>query len=140
MSFSYIPEELPTSPLFQVRLKTGQTREDLLIQMSDEEIAYLLSTNYGDVTKTSIEVINNLIAQAASFVDKTTGQVSEAQSQFMKNLKDLRDDLYSNIARQVPAGMQFTGIFVDDINEINSAEELYHDGFQISPESPSKVI
>jgi hypothetical protein len=140
MSFSYDPSKLKTSPVYQVRLKIGQTNEYSPVAVQDEEISYLLEVNKNDVNQTCIDLLNSQISQAASFVDKQTGQVSEAQSQILKNLKILRDDLINSISRNVPTFMGITGIFNEDMDTVDNDTEIYQDGVKLKDKGPSKLL
>jgi len=132
MSFTYDPSKLKTEPVYQVRLKLGQTSPYSPVALQDEEIKYFLDENVNDVHKTCLDLLNTQISQAASLVDKETGQVSEAQSQLLKNLKALRDDLMNSISRNTPCYMQFTGIDNDDRDSVDNDETIYQDGVKMN--------
>jgi hypothetical protein len=136
MAFTYDPTELKDSDLFQVRLKTGQTNEFALLVLQDEEIQYFLDNNLGDVNKTAIDVLDTMISNSHSFVDKLTGQVSESQSQIIDNLIKLRDDLLRSLSRNVPEFMQFTGVFEQDRKEVHLDEDIFHDGIFMETKGP----
>ena len=140
MSFSYDPSKLKTHPVYQIRLKTGQTNEYSPVAVQDEEILYLLEENNNDIGQTCIDLLNAQISKSASFVDKETGQVSEAQSQILKNLKILRDDLINSISRNVPTFMGITGIFNEDRDTVDNDSEIYQDGVKLTDKGPSKLL
>ena len=77
---------------------------------------------------------------AASLVVKETGQVSEAQSQLLKNLKLLRDDLLNSISRNTPKYMGITGIFNDDRDKIDNDTEIYQDGVKLNDKGISALL
>lgn len=140
MSFSYDVTKINTTPLFQVRLKIGQTSEYSPVVVQDEEIQYFLEDNDNDIGKTCIDVLNTQISQAATLVDKETGQVSEAQSQILKNLKILRDDLLNSVSRNTPIHMQLTGIFNDDRSTVDNDDEIYQDGVKLTDKGVNKLV
>jgi len=140
MSFSYDVTKINTTPLFQVRLKIGQTSEYSPVVVQDEEIQYFLEDNDNDIGKTCIDVLNTQISQAATLVDKETGQVSEAQSQILKNLKILRDDLLNSVSRNTPTHMQLTGIFNDDRSTVDNDDEIYQDGVKLTDKGVNKLV
>lgn len=139
-TFTYDPSKLSTSKLYQVRFKIGQTNQHSIIAVCDEEIQYALSINYDDVGKACLDILNSQISQAGSLVDKETGQVSEAQSQLLKNLIALRDDLLNSISRNVPKYMQITGIFNDDMDTIDNDTSIYQDGVQLDDKGIDKRL
>lgn len=136
MSFTYDIDNLATDLISQIRFKTGLTSPNSLLQIQDEEIQYLLDTYNNDVNKTCLDVLNSLITRVDEFVDKTTGQVSEARSQLLDNLIRLRDDIQNSISRSTPCFMQFTGVFTEDMNTINCDEDLFHDGVRRENQGP----
>jgi hypothetical protein len=127
-TFSYDPAELANNKIYQVRFKLGQTNQHSVVAVFDEEIQFALDSNYDDVTKACLDILNGQISKAGSLVDKETGQVSEAQSQLLKNLIALRDDLINSISRNVPKYMQWTGVFNEDKNAVDNDTEIYQDG------------
>ena len=139
MSFTYDPDQLKTSLLFQVRLKTGQTNPNSLLVLSDEEINYYLDESGNSVQQTSVDVLNSLISRSHELVDKTTGQVSESQSQIMDNLIRLRDDILNSLSRATPSLMQFTGVFIEDMDTISEDAELFHDGVRRKDKGPREA-
>lgn len=140
MSFTYDPSKLKTNLVYQVRLKIGQTNEYSPVAVQDEEISYLLEENSNDVNQTCIDLLNSQISSAASFVDKQTGQVSEAQSQILKNLKILRDDLINSISRNVPKFMGITGVFNEDRDTVDNDTEIYQDGVKLKDKGVNKLL
>lgn len=137
MSFSYNVDELDDSLLFQVRLISGQTSPDSILTISDEEINYFLRLSQNNVTQAALDVLNSLIARGHELVDKQTGQVSESQSQILENLLRIRDDLINSLARSTPDFVQFTGVFADDIEEVQLDLEIFHDGAERINQGPS---
>ena len=137
MSFTYDIDQLNNSPLFQVRLQTGQTNPNSILAISDEEISYFLSLRVNDVNQASVDVLNSLISRSHELVDKTTGQVSESQSQILDNLLRVRDDLINSISRSVPSEAQFTGVFVEDMETVQTDIEIFHDGAERINKGPS---
>lgn len=126
--FTYDVTKLSSSSLYQIRLELGLTNEFSTISMQDEEILYLLDKNNNNKDATINSVLDSLISQAAGAVDKDTGQVSEAQSQLLENLKALRDDFLNSISRNTPIHMEITGIFNKDREKVMNDSEIYHDG------------
>lgn len=139
-TFTYDPSQLKTNKVYQVRFKLGQTNQHSVIAVCDEEIQYALDTNYDDVTKACLDILNSQISMAGALVDKETGQVSEAQSQLLKNLIALRDDLMNSISRNVPKFMQITGIFNDDRETVDNDTEIYQDGVILDDKGPHKRL
>jgi len=140
MSFSYDPTKLATDPIYQIRLKLGQTSQYSAVVVQDEEIAYFLEQNTNDQTQTCLDILNSQIAHAASLVDKETGQVSEAQSQILDNLKKLRDDLMNSISRHVPIMAGLTGVFNEDRDTVDNDTEIYQDGVKLKDKGVSKLL
>lgn len=140
MSFSYNPSELSTSPIYQVRLQIGQTNEYSPVVVQDEEIQYFLDQNFQVVKNAALDVLNSQISMAASLVDKETGQISEAQSQILKNLKILRDDLLNSVSRNTPTYMAITGIDNVDRDDIDNDETIYQDGVKMNTRGVSKLL
>ena len=139
MSFTYDVSKLNSSKLYQLRLLIGQTNEYSSVALQDEELQYFLSQNYDNVNMSAIDAVNSQISQAAALVDSETGEVSEAQSQLLKNLIRLRDDLESS-SRNVPKFMEITGIFNDDRDTIDNDEEIYQDGVKLNDKGISDSI
>ena len=128
MSFTYDESNLSTDKITQVRLATGQTEDDGGI--SDEVIQYMLSLNDDQVPPTNVDVLKNLLVQASQMYDKTTGNVSESQSQIYKQLKSLLTSAEQGLlAQAVPTGMHFGGLDALEFEERNLDNSVYQ-GFQ----------
>ena len=128
MSFSYDEANLATDKVTQVRLATGQTEDDGGI--SDEVILYMLSLNDEEVPPTIVDVLKNLLVQASQMYDKTTGDVSESQSQIYKQLKSLLTSAEQGLlASPIPSGLHFGGLDSIEFEERNLDNSVYQ-GFQ----------
>ena len=134
--FTYKPEELATSNLYQVRLSIGNTDEYGLLPLQDEEINFFLAKAYDKVEDASIMCINVLITKAGFLVDNETGQISESQSQLLDNLIKTRSDLMSSVFRSVPTYAGITGIDEEERAEIHNDETIFQDGFDMKSEYP----
>lgn len=140
MSFSYDPITVPTNPIHEVRFLTGQTEESTS-QIEDEEIQYLLDKNNGDVNKTSTDVLNTLLKKAAHAFDKTTGEVSESQSQRYQHLKELigdppKDDIELVIA--TPIGMHAGGLDSEEF-ALRKKDRTVVQGFHTDDADPWEI-
>lgn len=128
MSFTYNPEDLAKSKLFQVRLSIGNTDEYGLVPLQDEEINFFLAQTYDHVQNASIRAIDAMINRAGVICDRETGQTQESASQLLDNLIAARDDMLTSASRNVPIHAQLTGFFEDDRQEQQNDPEIYHDG------------
>jgi hypothetical protein len=140
MSFTYDPEQLSSSKLYQVRLSIGQTNQYDLVVLQDEEIKYFLSSSYDVVNDASIKAIDAMISRAGSFVDKQTGQTQENASQLIDNLIKLRNDILTSVARNVPIYAGFTGFLEADRIKQQEDDEIYHDGLTMRSEDPDTFL
>ncbi len=128
MSFTYDEANLATNAIARVRMATGQVTDDGGV--SDEVITYIMSTYTTDIeAKTISKILSNLLVQAAQMYDRTTGQVSESQSQIYKNLKDLLTVAQVGLSAAVPVCMHFGGVNREEFDARNNDKSVYQ-GFQ----------
>jgi hypothetical protein len=88
MSWTYVPANLATSELFQVRFRLGDTVETDH-QLEDEEITYLLGIRNDDVISTCVECCRIIIAKLAKQVSYTLGPYSESTKEKLSNWQTL---------------------------------------------------
>jgi len=88
MSWTYVPANLATSELFQVRFRLGDTVETDY-QLEDEEITYLLTLRNDDVISTCLECCHIIIAKLAKQVSYTLGPYSESTKEKLSNWQTL---------------------------------------------------
>ena len=77
--FSYRPDELASTPLYQVRFHLGDTDENTA-SFQDEEINYALSCNNNDVLRTCIDCVTALLPRLAQQTEFTVGPYTEKNS------------------------------------------------------------
>ena len=123
MSFTYDIDNIATDLIAQVRLATGLTVDDGA--MDDEVIQYLLDNNSQSVSKTAVDVLKNLVREAAQQVDKTTGQTSEAHSKRYQQLKDLLHDALLIDGISAPVCIHFGGLDSEEFEARNNDSTVY---------------
>lgn len=142
MSFTYNFENIATDSIAQVRFRAGITVDDGA--MEDEVIQFLLTNNNGDVTKTYIEVLKNLVVQAAQEIDKDTGEVSESSSQRYKQLTALLKDAMIVNGIDAPVCIHFGGLDALEFELRNNDSSVYQgfvtENVSISPFSSNDGI
>jgi hypothetical protein len=134
--FTYEPSDLSTSDLYKVRLNIGNTNEYDIIVLQDEEINYILETNFDSVSDATTRCLDLMITRAGLLVDSETGQTSESLSKLLDNLIKTRNDLLNSVSRNTPIMAQFTGVFEADRKEVQNNSDVYHDGLQMTTELP----
>jgi hypothetical protein len=87
MAWTYIPAQLATSSLFQVRFLIGDTDESDPL-LTDEEINFLLA-ELGSASSTAIASCENLSAKYARQVDTHLGPSTVKASQRTKQFTEL---------------------------------------------------
>jgi len=123
MSFTYDFENMASNPIAQVRFATGLTVDDGA--MEDEVITFLLTNNTDSVTKTVVDVLKNLVVQAAQEIDKDTGEVSEATSKRYEQLKSLLHDAMIVDGMDTPVCMHFGGLDSVEFEARNNDASVY---------------
>ena len=85
----------PCDPLYQVRLIIGDAKEEAEL-VSDEIIQYALSLNSNSVKPAAIQVLDWVLANLASLVTHSVGEVYIDTRKLYDQVKDLRDRLIRN--------------------------------------------
>lgn len=97
MTWTYVPEQLAESSLYQVRYYIGDTsQEDALLQ--DEEILFELTKVGDDPLQAAIHCCDRIIAQLAKEVSFKLGPYSVNLSHKLSRYKALADSLRSQLS------------------------------------------
>lgn len=137
VSWTYNPEQLATSALFQVRLLVGDTDiNDQLFQ--DGEINHYISRNPNSVTLAAAEVCEGISAKFARWTDASVDGVSESASQkserYSARAKELKQDAYS-LALPV-----FGGITVAQQQAADQNTDMVQPSFKIGENDNPETI
>lgn len=96
-------------------------------QISDEEIAYLLSTEGSDVNRAAARAVRSIMAKYARLVDKSVGDLRVSYSQRLAAYKELASELEDRATRRAGAA-----VFAGGISQ-SQKDTIYEDSDRVGP-------
>lgn len=93
ISYTYDPEQLATSELFQVRFAVGDTEvgDAALRQLADQEIQYLIDQH--GIVEGAAQAADRLAAKFARLADQKTGDLSTSYDQLQEHYRNLASSI-----------------------------------------------